>query len=497
MAQQFYNIDIKQATFPMLSEQMGRTIIGQTTSSGSRATEDKPGIAYCQNVMPTARGLDSVGYSAQIPAISSSITMQDVRTAFGDLRNRFYIAWDSAGSVYVLAKGATTWNKLASSPAGFVGVNDITIGTVNGVSYLYYSKVGAFVYNETTQLLESVTLAGLDESEVLGVIGSSGYLVAVTHEAIAWSSTILPTDFVPSDVTGAGGGNVAGTEGEILFITSNSLGLLIYTAANVIAGTYTGNARFPFKFRPVNDAKGGIGLDLVAYEANSTSQYVFSKAGLQAVTSSKADNILPEVTDFLAGKRFEAFDFGTQHYTLTELTNTMLKKIKFVAARYLVISYGITSFTHALVYDTALNKLGKLAVDHVDCFEYLATQDEISKESIAFLGADGCVQTLDFSTNENSLGVLVLGKLQYTRNRFITLLGMEVENVAEDAFFLTYTQESLDGKNFELGGGTQVGNEGGLRTYGFRVTAKNHSIVFLGKFNSITAQIRYSVAGRR
>lgn len=508
MAQRFYKIGIREATFPMLSEQQTRTVLGSEAGKAP-AVEERPGVAYCHNVMPTEYGLNSVGYLSVIPAAGLAVlplglVFTDVRVAYGDAKSRLYLGWDDIGRVYALLSGATAWIALpATIPAtggpGFSS-NSVTLGTVNGVSYILYSTIGAFTYNEVTNKLDNVTLTGLNIAEILGVVASSGYLVAYTNQAIAWSSTILPTDFVPSTVTGAGGGNVAGIAGAIIFCTSNTLGILVYTAANTLAGTYTGNTQFPFKFREIEDSKGGINLDRVAYEANSRTQFVFSKAGLQSISSQRAEAILPDVTDFLAGKRLEDYNETTKLYERTNLgaSVTMLKKIKYIASRYLVISYGITSFTHALVFDTALSRLGKLRIGHVDVFEYVDAQTEISKESIAFVLSTGEVQVVDFSVEAtNSFGVVILGKAQFSRTRFINLLGVEVENIDESSSLTVSSQVSLDGKNFTDVVGTLDESNENFREYHFRSQAKNHSIVFLGKFNLVSAILRYSTAGKR
>lgn len=506
MAQREYPIALRNFALPMLSEQQTRTIIGSTAGEAP-AKEDKPSVAYMHNVMPDSNGLNSVGYKSVIPAPRLPIgeVMVDARIAYSDIRTRLYLAWDSEGNAYALLTGATEWLPLLPSSPITSDPNfsseSVTIGTVNGISYIFFSGLGAFTYVESSNNLQAVTLTGLTIPNILGIVASSGYLIAYTVEAIAWSSTIDPTDFVPSQVTGAGGGDVAGTAGDIIFSTDNSLGVLIYTDANVVAGTYTGNARFPFKFREVPDSKGGINLDRVAYEANSGTQFVYSKAGLQSISAQRAENILPEVTDFLAGKRFEDYNESTLLYEITDLAvnETMNKKIKYVASRYLVISYGLpgTGFTHAIIYDTALNRLGKLRSTHADVFEYIGEQSEISKSSIAFLAEDGSVSVLDFSVSAESNGVLVLGKLQFVRTRFISLEGVEVENVESDAQLDLYTQASLDGKNFTTVQGILNLANPNLRTYHFHVAAKNHSLVFIGKFNSVTAQVKYVVTSRR
>lgn len=507
MAQREYSIDLQDTLFTMLSEQQGRTIIG-TNAGEAPAKENKPGIAYCHNVMPSRYGMDSIGFLSVIPVatgLPAGTVFTDVRVVYGSAKSRLYLAWDSLGNVYAtnLKDGTITWLALpATVPAtggSLFNSESVTIGTVNGVSHIFYSGIGSFTYNESTNVLDAETLTGLAISDILGVVGSSGYLVAYTTLAIAWSSTIDPTDFVPSQITGSGGGNVAGTAGAIIFVTYNTLGLLVYTAGNVLAGTYTGNVQFPFKFREVDDSKGGISLDRVAYENNSKLQYVYSKAGIQQINSQKAETVLPEVTDFLAGRRFEDYNEVTKLYEVTDLsaTATMLKKIKFVAARYLIISYGITSFTHALIFDIVLNKLGKIRLTHVDVFEYIGTQSEISRESIAFVLSTGEVQILDFSTAATSSGVIILGKLQFSRTRFINLLGVEVENVETGSTLDVSSQASLDGKNFTTVQADLKDSATNIREYDFRTTAMNHSLVFIGKFNLVTVQVRYAISGRR
>lgn len=508
MAQSFYTINLQKPDFPMLSEQQARTIIGNTAGEAP-SKEQTPSIAYCHNVMPSKYGYDSVGYLKLINAASTLVLSPDksligIKLVYGNNKSRVYLAWDNIGGVYALAAGSSIWVALPSTVPATGGVNfsleSVTVGTVNGVSYIYYSKIGAFTYNEGSKKLDSVTLIGISTSTTLGLVASSGYLIVYTDLAIAWSSTIDPTDFVPSEVTGAGGGNVAGTAGSILFITSNTLGLLVATAANTLAGTYTGNIQFPFKFREVEDSEGGISLDTVAKEANGSNQFIYSKAGLQRINSRRAENILPEVTDFLAGRRLEDYDEATKSFIFTAVPSlaTMKKKVRYISSRYIIISYGIAAFTHAIVADTALNKLGKLKINHVDCFEYIGSQSEVSKESIAFLLSTGEIQVLDFSAATTTGGVLILGKLQQVRGKLITLLGVDVENIVSGDTLSVTSLLSFDGKTLAtevVGTLDSTGSQ--IREYLFRTTALSHSLVFTGKFNLVTAEVRFISVGKR
>lgn len=502
MAQRDYTIELKEPRIPMLSEQQERTIIGGSEKARAGNT-GRPALYYAHNVMPTLKGLDSVGFEEVVPAvIPATTTLSDARIVYSSSRVRLYMAWDSEGRAYDLEEGETTWTQLAdTTPSTFdtsFDINNVTLGRVNGITYIWYKGVGCFIYDSTLHQLTSVTLGGISIADTLGITASSGYLVAYTSSATAWSSTIDPTDFVPSTLTGAGGGNVAGIGGDIKYAVPNTLGILYYSDTNVIAATYSGNVQYPFKYRPVDNSAGGISLDLIAYEANSAAQFAFTKAGLQSITSQKAINILPEVTDFLAGERFEDFDEATKLLTVTELSSAMKKKIKFVAQRYLVVSYGIDAFTHAIVYDTALERLGKLKVTHVDCLEYIGAQVEIAKQSLAFLAKDGTMRWVNFARNDVSTGVAIFGKFQYTRNRTITLQGVEIETIKTGASLEVTDLVSYDGKTTpDQVVGTLKESAAGVRKYHFLSSASNHSLLLIGQFQLTTLFILYTLHGRR
>jgi len=176
----------------------------------------------------------------------------------------------------------------------------------------------------------------------------------------------------------------------------------------------------------------------------------------------------------------------------------MKKKIKFIGSRYIIISYGISGFTHALIYDIGLERLGKLKIDHVDCFEYLKDQTEVSKENIAFLLDTGKVKTINFyTTSSNSNGVVILGKLQDTRGRNNTLQGVDVENIESASNLSVTSAVSLDGKTVTKTEGVEKYSAEGVRKYAFKVSAVNHSLVLIGKFNLNTLFITYNLNGRR
>lgn len=509
MAQAFYKIELDQATWPLLSENQTRTSIHSSSGRLSLKEEAKPGIAYCHNLMPIKEGYDTVGYSTVINPIlgfSDANSLTDTKRIYSQQGNQHEIAWDLNGRSYTLKKSTLTWQQLpltsppTTSPT--FTANNVTIATVNGISYIFFRDRGCFTYDENAIELVHVPLTGLDILELMGVVAAGGYLVAYTKKAIAWSSTLDPTDFVPSPVTGAGGGDVQDIEGDILFAVANSMGILVFTSNNVVAATITGNAQYPFKFRKVDEAKGGITLLKVAHGANSAIMFSYTRAGLQSITSQSANTILPEVTDYLAGRRFEDFDEETKQFSITDLPQEigMNKRIKYLGSRYLIISYGIEAYTHALVYDTSLERLGKLKIEHTDVLEYSDNrQREVAKEFIGFLLRDGSIKVVEWDAADVSRGVMMLARIQAFSTRMTTMLGVELENVGNsEPDYEVFDYVSLDGRTTDrIVPGYLMYEADNIREHSFCEVGKIHSLLFMGSFKAVTAQIRYTVHGKR
>jgi len=513
MAQQTFSIPLKDAQFPMMARNQSRTVINPSPGE----VPDPVSIAYCENVMPTKEGYVSVAFKQLTTVITPLHSFVKVHVVYDTDRERMYMAWDSYGRVYIKTKIGGTWSirpetAPPSSIANFFTSHQVSIATVNGITYICYGD-RSLVYPATfwkidhaTLYLVPAVLTGVALATIVCNVSASGYHMVFTTNAVAWSSTLNPLDFVPSPVTGAGGGNIADIEGEILFVVPITDGFLIFSEANIVAATYTGNVRFPWKFRVVPNSRGGIDLDLTTYMSNSPSQFAYTTAGIQSITPQNAEVILPEVTDFLAGKTLETYNSILNIYQYTELTiyQTMQKKIRFIGSRYLVISYGITEFTHALIFDIALNRLGKIIYTHVDCFEYIniTEQKEVAKEMIAFVNSAAETVAIDFNTLNETKGVLVLGKLQHVRSNLLTLEGVELEGtrqiVAIYPEVAVFDQVSLDGKNFTIEQATEVNTtEDPLRRFSIHTTGKNHSLAIVGSFDLTTVLVTYTLHGKR
>lgn len=459
-----------------------------------------PAVYYCHNVLPYKEGYESVAYVDEVPAVANETFVEKSIEFYGDEHSRLYMSWNTEGEAYVLDPAVGVWDKLPATVPATYDVNfseeSVTFGTVNGVTYIYYRGIACFVYDESAQELVEVTLVGLTYADVLGITSSYGYLIAFSDIALAWSSTIDPTDFVPSQTTGAGGGNVSDLGGTIKYAFPNNLGVLIYADTNIVAGTYTGNVQYPFRFSQVRNSKGGLAARYIAYKANNSEQFAISRAGLQSITSQAAENILPEVTNFILGDKMEDFDEVTDSFVKTVLATPMKKRVEFLASRYLVISYGETSYTHALVYDSLLQKLGRLKIDHVTCMEYASADAEIAKESIAIMQLDGAIKLVDFSPATSGTGVLIAGKFQVTHSRLWQLNAVELENVPS-AGLVVKDLAAIDGSNVTNYTGYLAEANGDVKKYYFNNTAKNHSILVKGDFRLTTMLIVLNVHGDR
>ena len=535
MAQFTHRIDLTKSNFPLLSSEMGRTVlVSNNRNTPTNEASNPPEVLYMHNVMPTKRGLQSVGFKEILVDSASSVLFKKVLHIHNVENNSAAGVWYNDRPA-LLAYTNEGFNKLDVNLNGtaswildpkVLGSNQIepTVANVKGASYVLI-RPDVPVSVDDLGSLNLKSFIGNPFRNILGITEAFGYLIAWGSEVsfslsstlIAWSSLIDPLNLTPSAATGAGNGRVEGAKGEILFCAPNSKGFLIYCKSNVVAAIYTGNKQFPFKFVTVEGSKG---LDTrfidtsgfpnlagrIAYDTDSYGHFIYSAvAGLQLVNTIKAEAIFPEVTDFLAGLTIEDFDETTKTFSISTVAadTTLKKRLAYIASRYLVISYGITEFTHALIYDLTLERLGKIKFTHVDVFEHRhgkigSVYRELSKESIALMDKTGATSVISFNPEDTTrTGVLILGKYQWHRDRFLTLHKVTTENVeAADSFSFT-DMASLDGRNISsLVTGVETSGVG-YRDFALISSAKNHSLAFIGSFILSTLELLFTLGGRR
>jgi len=516
MADITYRANLKTASFPFLSELFGRSIIVKQQDQnyiGGLATKESldsaigvPQVYYLHNVVPTDSGYKSVGYREYTPpTFPAGTDLNNVATIRDGAGNSALLGTTSGGNLYVMEKGTSTWTVPIGAPAAAtIAGKRVTIAFVSGVTYIYFSNVGCYVYDWTTNTLTLTALSGLVAADIIGVVGHKGYLLAYSESELAWSSVILATDFVPSLETGAGGGQVEGLRGRIVTAEEVYGGIVIFAEENCIAAQASDNPRFPYTFQPITGSGGLTDYAYVSRDSGSGAVYAYTTSGMQSISLRQAQAVFPEVTDFLSGGLFEDFDELTNELSLTETDDTLiLKRLHLVADRYLMVSYGENSLTHALYYDIAYKQWGRLKLEHTDCFElgiYPTGVTETPKRTIAFVSDTGRIQTLDTDiVSANSNGVLILGKYQYVRSRLLQLQGVEFENVNVGDTFALYDLPTYDGKVFQpaIAGYQVTGTTGKAVAYSFHNTAVNHSVLLKGAFNAVSLLLNFNVAGAR
>lgn len=321
--------------------------------------------------------------------------------------------------------------------------------------------------------------------------------------AVYWSSTIDPLDFVPSLLTGAGGGEVQAALGAITFCVSHTKGFIVYTTQNSVGGTYSGNARYPFDFQAIVGSGGISDYNLITQEGDTGNHYAYTTNGLQLVSMGAATTTLTDLTDFISGKLFEDFDQNTAVFTVTKLLSTMVKKICIVASRYLVMSYGITSLTHAIVYDLITTRYGKLKQNHVACFEVppavVGVITDLPRQSIGLLQQDGTCLSVSFDVlDTSSNGCLVIGKFQYVRARNLILDEVVIEDVYDNTEFTLRIMTSLYGKTITSVVAPVLGFTSGQQNkYLCRQEGQNHSLLLTGQFHIESGLLVFNVGGKR
>lgn len=545
MAQLHSRANLSAARFPLATSFQGRTIVlpqhdqnFQKSATFAGADQDRdvgiPQIFYCHNVMPTEQGLQSIGYNTIIPAISPAQDDFDQAIRLLDPSGNKFIFVPSAGKNYIFDAPELTWKSRNSIP-GLSGNVLVTTAYVNGETYIFYEGNGCYKYNSVTKAMDPVVLAGLVTANIKGIVGSNGYLLAWDLLTMYWSSATNPIDFVPSLLTGAGSANVTDLKGAIVACLPSVSGFIIYSTGNAVGASFTANIRFPFVFKEVAGSGGILRKEHVTFEDNLEDHYALTSAGLQLVNKTSAKVVFPDITDFLTSRLFEDFDSTTNLFTASYLTSDLNVKMTLIASRYLVISYGTgtTTFTHALIYDIGLKRIGKVKIDHVDAFEYpypnlygvityamllaigtlysdlygttyaqLSTAQvtaEKPRRTIAFLQNDGTVRLLSFDLGIlDNQGVLLLGKYQFTRGHACTMHGCEVESIDAASNFEALLLPSFDGKNFQPAIPAYLrDNNGLLQRFAVRASGQNHSWLYKGSFNMCSVLVHYSQHGFR
>jgi hypothetical protein len=525
-------LNLTAATFPLVSTQLGQSTfirdqkdtnyVITNNYSGSQADRDIgiPTHLYLQNVLPTTQGMKSVGFVKRTDGIPGAVfdkifllrDQDETKTLYSPARGKNYFLGPATPNLWQSLQFQALQNGVA------------THAYVNGKTYIAYKQQGLYKYDPYINNFTAVPLSGIVASSVHGVCGANNYLIVWDHNTVYWSSAIDELDFVPSLSTTSGSGKVQAARGAIVACLPIHDGFIVYTTANAIAATFSGNARFPWTFREIPGSAGVTDPEHVTYDTNYDVHFAWTSSGLLEITKQKAAPIWPELTDFLTENLYEfpsaeirnvqkasTWFSQAQVYPNIEplLTQVLLPngfkvKLSFIGARYVVVSYGPKEddeLQFALVYDIGLRRWGKLKFPHIDVFLWVQPNYNYgpinAKDSFGLLRRDGAVYTVNFTDGANYDSLYLFGRIRLQRDFMTTLLGVQVENVPLDTRFSAEVLTSLVGKTHVPAKMYEVLRTPNLRRYHCRTTGLSHLLAFSGGFNFNSLEIEFTPAGRR
>lgn len=543
MATEKFKAALNAAAFPFSYITASRAVVNPGNDSAPRTNQAFYGskenqdfnlmqLLYCENVLPIARGLQTVAYSEEYAAYTLPATDFDQLILIRDSQNNNASFSPARGKNYVYSDLTNAW--VSYSP--FVWSAVLTLVTrayVNGRTLIFYEATKCIEWvpsipNMVTRVL--VLPVGYTVADIRGNSAASNYHLLFTEVEILWSTLTDVLDFA-TVASGAGRQIPNDIRGKITSVLPIAGGFIIYTTENAVAATFTNDASRPFAYREVQNSAGVSSLEQVTGDANAVGHYTYGSAGIQLVTLQGATTVLPDCADFLVSRVLESWDTATKRAVQTALNQNLQPKLQYLGSRYLIISYGSSSqeFSFALVYDTVLLRWGKLQIEHVDCgalplealgssYRYFTLEEAYSfydlpyadleqtlgtvvglRQNYGFLAKDGSVQLLSMVDGAaTASGVAVFGPIQLVRSREITVQKVELDGlVTVPAPIITLLGSSTGyarTSNFTM---TPVAVQDNYAEYHSRFTEKNVQLAVEGNFQLTNLIVEATVHGKR
>jgi len=375
-----------------------------------------------------------------------------------------------------------------------------------------------------------VTNLDIPPGEIDGIASSNGFLLVWSGITVHWAPFDGEAfDFSPyksGTFTGAGTQIPEAVQGNIRAIVSLAGGFVAFTQRNAIAASYYAqNVASPWIFRELANAGGLESYEQATIEGSLSAIYAYTTAGVQRLSINEAVRALPDVSDFIAGRLFERCNQDTLELRQIRSTLDLFTKLTTIGNRYVVISYGTVRgvYSFALVYDLALERMGKLRIVHRDCFyysyeaqvapltygmlgdvpynspiltTYSATQEQSNElvaapHGLAFLLANGEVQLADWSDANRDTpdsGIVYIGRIQLSRQSNVQLNRVEVEGLRAGS---VHVQPSYDG--YLVWPAEQLADIATVPNYAIKgglVDCRNFNLIIKGTFalNTVIAE---------
>lgn len=528
MSQVSYRGNLSAAVFPMSLAHAGRSVIvpgpdnnydRRVDPEGEQKAAGIPQAIYLENVFPTADGYQSVGYVAEANmGISGAIAIYPlyaVRTVGLPETNVINVAYLAGGTTFKASNisGLGNWTNIVFSGTAEYPTNNVSSAVVRGVCYV-------LIHGPTVQLYTAehtgaaLTLTNITASvtgvttfnDIRYVIGVYNYLVIVLKDGtVQWSSTITPTDFSVSLVTGAGTAKPNNLFGDVSGVEPNSSGFYLMAASGIISAQYTGNSRYPWRFVPVSDTTSVISFS--SGDVNSSNIVVLDNATtIRRVEGNQSVPIAPEVSAYIKTEQsFDRYDHSTDVISLVTLAASGGKtpKIYLKLDRFVCVSCDYTvadGYCNVLIYDIQTRRYGKLGIKHHYLVEFTEGPHWAGTKSIGFINIlTGACNYLSFRVEDVTSphdAVLVMGKFQYARSRNLCLDEIQLEGKLTNASVRVLP--SLNGKVFDTAITPSLKESAqDFAWYTCRTEARNHSVVIKGQFSVSSLELTFHLGGGR
>jgi len=535
-----------------------------------------PQIIYGENFVPVSRGVKSVSYSQIIDPASPAVVTFDQVFPLRDADEKTVLYSPASGASYVYDLSTETWLTVPIDTAllleGFgvctgsqntAATAKVTRAYVDGKTFVCYSRLGVRAVGDLTgapnsdgslfywdpsgptlvsilDVTYSALIAGLVDAtgalngrpsivfgEIDGVSSSNGYLLAWSGLQVFWApfnGTAFDFEiYANGEVTGAGSQIPEDVKGPITAIVPVSGGFIIFTTKNAVAAFYNANNfASPWIFKAIANAGGVESFEQTTDDANLSAIYAYTTGGMQKISLNSAETVFPDVTDFLGLHYLETFNPVSLTFERGALNTEMFVKVTHCGQRFLVVSYGMYPgiYSYALVYDTKLDRWGKLRLPHRDCFAYSYGQQDANltygalldvsyeemmtetydtaviqggalqypRQSIAFLLRDGTVKLARMDMREKdeadtSSSFVLIGRNQLTRARLTSVHEIEVDgfSATDNELAVLTSKDGLTFYSSETGYLRERNEE--YAQYGFDITTgKNHTVYVGGQF---------------
>ena len=385
-----FTLALKDFDFPLVSKMRGISIVIPSLDQ----EKESPQPIWVENIMPTSGGINTVEYTeeldstvvsnlvSEVPELTSpdlrdsriyTILTQEGDTTYYCVNNLYHFIYQPETNKWEVAENPTS---LSNSTTG------ASVFNYKGRSLIFHPSLGLISYvlvaGEFVKLVEP--LSGISPATIVSATSFGAYIIFADSNTIYWSSPLSGNtqgsvvEFNPGNLTltGAGSSKALDLLGDILLLVGSPQGFYVYTEVNCIFAASTKQPSNPWFFSNVKNIAGGFNYNLVTHVNKAGIHFNWSDTGLVQVSQSEGQQQFPQITEFLTGTIWEDYNPSTKSIDVQKGA-TFEVKLKFLNGRYLCISYGKYSFPkeYILVLDTALQRWGKLKVDHIDIFDFI------------------------------------------------------------------------------------------------------------------------------